>query len=161
MMIASKPRIEEITIEQWKALSTDLIVEHHADVECRHADRPPSDIDWPAFERLESAGMTFCIGAFVDEKLVGYSLCFSPINSLHYTSRRLLQCDMFFVSKSWRGRQHGFPDTIGNMLRAEMMREAVDMNAKLCWRAKPGSSMAFWLERHGCSMEEIVYMEGA
>jgi len=152
---ALAPRVEELTIEQLRSLSAEMLPRHYAEV-----NRPAPAIDWESFERLELAGMTIALGAYVGDELVGYSLSFAPLNHLHYSGERFVHCDLFYVEKSWRGRQPGFPDTIGNMLRAEMLRAADRFDAKLCWRAKPGSPMAFWLERHGCSMEEIVYVEG-
>lgn len=156
--VSTRASIVELTMARFRDLTSGLLIEHYEDVG-RPAGRPAMSLDWEAYDRLEMAGAVYCLGAFVGDELVGYSLCFVPPRHMHYENERFMQCDLFYVAKSYRGMRHGLTETIGDSMRAEMLRKAKGLKARLCWRAKPGSSMVRWLERKGLTIMEAAYLE--
>lgn len=149
-----KPRIVELSLDEFRALAADLLQEHY-----RELSRPEPSLDWPAYERLEQAGIAVFLGAMIGADLVGYVVGFVPPRHLKHEECRA-HCDLVHVAKSYRGPQFGSDETIGDMLRSRLREVAKSMGAqRLYWRAKKGSAMCNWLDRKGLEVEEIGYME--
>ena len=155
---AVSTHVVELTIAQIRESGQHLFEQHYAEV--AQDKQVPLEPDWPAYDALESAGLVLCLGAYVCGELVGYSLNFIQPRHLHYASLCYAQNDIFFVTKSHRGKQCGATETIGDQLRAATKRIAKQRGAaKVLWHAKEGSAMARWLASQGCRVADIVFSE--
>lgn len=151
---ATQPRVESLSVSDLEAQAAPLLEAHYAEL-----GKPDPSICWNAYRKLADIGMLVSLGAFVGDSLVGYALAFVMERHLHYDFGTV-HVDLFYVAKHERGLRDGREVTIGDMLRAELKREARRRGAsKVYWRAKPGSAMENWLCRHGAAFEEIAFLE--
>jgi GNAT superfamily N-acetyltransferase len=107
--------------------------------------------DWDRYEALESAGVLVSLGAFVDGRLVGYSVTIVGPH-LHYVGLIYGQNDVIYVAPEHRKSR------IGLSLIRETERLSAERGAKLVsWHAKEGTSLHAMLPRLGYSVHETIF----
>lgn len=96
----------------------------------------PLDVNWPAYEALEAAGLELCVAARQGGVLIGYAVyLLAPL--MHYRQRIVADCDVFFMRESDR---HGWAGVqlfreAERLLRA---RGVHDVYARVKLHVKPG-----------------------
>lgn len=151
--------LRTLTITEFRDKGETLFREHYDEV--AQDKTVPLDPDWPAYLSMEARELVLCIGAFVGEEFVGYSLNFILPAHLHYRGLCFVQNDIFFVLPSHRGKAGIGKESAADMLRAETKALGAKRGArKVFWHAKPDTAMAAWLKRKGCKVADIVFTEG-
>lgn len=142
-------KIERATVAYLKAEAGDLFQAAWDEVEGEGNLEP----DWSQYFGLEDAGLLLAWGAWVDDKLVGYSV----IGMLPALNTRELLGELLsiFVHPEHRGTGIG-----ARMIRLTH-REAFGKGAKMRWRTKRGHRLDFLLRHMGYEEQnEVVYMKG-
>lgn len=144
--------LRTLTIDEFRGKSDQMLRQHYEEVV--QDKRVPMDFDWTAYVSMEARELVLCLGAFIGEKLVGYSLNFLYPAHPHHRNFAFSQNDLFFVSEPHRG------NGIARMLREETKRVAAHRGfKKVFWPVKPGTAMESWLKAKGCKIEDIVFGE--
>lgn len=145
----SHANIREIIATEWIDSAWSLLEAHREEL-TTNKDLMKLAPRREIYERLEAAGALLSLGAFVDDKLVGYSIGILDRN-LHYGDLAVLQNDLFFVGLEHRAR-------LGLRLMNETERLAAQRGARMVlWHAKQGSSFANILDRKGYRVQDIIY----
>jgi GNAT superfamily N-acetyltransferase len=107
--------------------------------------------DWHRYEQMEAGGLLFCLAAWVDERLAGYSVTLVA-KHLHYSDLLYAQNDVLFVAEEHRkGR-------LGRDLIAQTERECSARGARLVvWHAKQGTALEALLPRLGYAVQDVMF----
>lgn len=131
-------------------IARPLLAEHWEEV-ALNKDLMVLEPNVDAYERLESCGALFALGAFDGEQLVGYSATMVQ-QHLHYKDLRYAVNDVLFVAKSHRSGRAGI------RLMQETERIAKERGAQLMlWHAKPETALGAILPRMGYAVQDIIY----
>jgi len=108
----------------------------------------------PAIEKyaaMEEQGVLFTFCAYVDGKIIGYSLSF-VFHHLHYADLLCCHNDLLFVSLPYRHSSIG-----GKLIRATE-DEARKRGVKLMtWHAKENTPLSEVLPVMGCKVQELIF----
>lgn len=142
--------IRPIAIAELSLVAGDLFEAHWQEI-AREKDLMVLDPDWPRYEALERNGVLLALGAYEDEKLVGYSVgLITP--HLHYRALTFYQNDVLFVSPAARHSR------LGVRLIEETEAAAQARGAEwFAWHAKKGSTLDRLLDRRGYAVHDIIY----
>lgn len=106
---------------------------------------------YKAYELMDQYKSALSLFAYVDEKLVGYSINFVHPH-LHYADLMTCHNDLLFLSPAYRN------SPIGLKLIRETVKKAKERGAKvMSWHAKKGSTLDKLLERMDYKVQDIVY----
>lgn len=103
---------------------------------------------------IESQGMLFAVGAYIEGALVGYSVNFLT-QHLHYADLWVCNNDIVFVRKDVRQSGIGmglirYTESLAKERGAQMM----------LWHAKEHSQLAELMPRIGYGVQDIVFSKG-
>lgn len=109
--------------------------------------------DYALYDLLELSGTLVCLGAYVENLLVGYSVNLIKPH-LHYSTLLCGYNDLLFVDDEYRS------SPLGLKLIKETKKELRIRGAKLMlWHAKEDTALSSILPRLGCKVQEIIYSE--
>jgi predicted GNAT superfamily acetyltransferase len=136
--LAELQQAAELIRAHWEevALSKDLMV---------------LDPDWAKYELLDASGGLLVVGAFAEERLIGYSVGLVT-GHMHYRGLVYYQNDALFVDRQHRRGEVGL-----NLIQcSESLAE--EQGAKFfCWHAKQGTALDALLSRKGYAVQDIIY----
>lgn len=106
---------------------------------------------YEVYRDLDNKGNLINLFAFVDGKIVGYSINILSYH-LHYADLYTAMNDIIFITKQYR-------DTpLGLRLIAETEKACKEAGVKLMlWHAKEDSALAKILPRRKCKVQDIVF----
>lgn len=100
---------------------------------------------------LDEMGALLVIGAFINGRLVGYSVNIIHAN-LHYSDLVMCQNDVLFVSKAHR------KGSLGLRLIRETQRRGKARGAMIMlWHAKPGTNLDKLMPRMGGAVQDVIW----
>lgn len=113
-----------------------------------YQDRMPLDPDWPAFQRLEDAGVLLYVALRRAGVLIGYFVGFvGP--SLHYASTATCKMDLIYILPQYR--HSGAGRVLLDAVKAELVRRGV----KLWWMgSKDHHPIEGFFEAYGFERQE-------
>ena len=107
--------------------------------------------DMDKYQTLEKAGKLLSLAAFVNDKIVGYSVNIVD-NHIHYADLTFCINDVLFVDPVYRNGRCGL------MLIKQTEQMAKARNAGLIlWHAKSGTALDMIMPKIGYSIQEIIY----
>lgn len=141
-----KTHISPITVNQFfSAPNAEALLAEYA-AECAIAGLPAPMPSREMYEAIEASGMARVIGAFCDDRLVGFIVLLVSFNP-HY-SAKLAVCESYFVGKDHRKSGAGL------RLRNAAVDVAVDLGAKGIFICAPkGGKLAEVMEKSGDYIE--------
>ena len=147
-MTTSAVVLRETSIDELESCGGELFVQNWSEVE-QHLSSAPPDPLFSAYRQMEAAGMLVSIGAWDEDKLVGYVMVGV---ALHLNYQVLAgHHDLLFVDKA-----HRQGSNLGMRLIRAAEKGAKERGAKwLFWHAKPDSALATILR--ALPVEETVY----
>jgi hypothetical protein len=154
MHAAAATKIELTTIETIEREGGSLLAEHYDEI-AKHKDVMVLHPRWDVYQQAQRAGHLFCLAAFVDDVMVGYSVTFVT-QHLHYGLMTYAQNDVLFVSPPHRSTANG---RLGVRLIHETEVEAKERGAQLMlWHAKEHSKLSLLLAGRGqYAVQDIIY----
>lgn len=142
--------LREITVSELFAQAGELFQKHYEEI-AHNRKLMQLNPDAECYQLLEERGIAFCVGAFVDDVLVGYSLNLVT-SHLHYSDLLVGQNDALFVDPEHRRSR------IGLELIDESERIAKSRGAKMMlWHAKDKTTLNSLLPKIGYSLHQILY----
>lgn len=128
-----------LLMEHWKELATN-----------KEIMIPNPNIE--KYMELEDNGGIFTIGAFDDDKLIGYSSNYIQSN-MHYGNMIVCQNDVLYVDSQYRGR-------VGLKLiqMTEDAGKSVGAHVVL-WHAKQNTELDQLMKRRKYGVQDIIYMK--
>lgn len=128
----------------------DLLKMHYDEV-AKNKSIMVLDPDRAKYQAIESAGKSLCLAAFVDEKIVGYSVNIVDTH-IHYVGLVCCVNDVLFVDPVYRNSRCGL------MLIKQTESVAKDRGAKLMlWHAKSGTALDLLMPKIGYGVQDIIY----
>lgn len=129
-----------------------LMHEHWATVS-RIKDKYAASPDAERFRLLEAAGLLLVVGAFDDDKLIGYAATIIS-RHMHYDFN-LAANDALYLAEAYRGTRAG----LGLIRETERLAKArgADM---ITWHAKPGTPLDALLPRLSYGLQDHIYLKG-
>lgn len=107
--------------------------------------------DYAKYKYLEDHGSLFCLFAYLNGVIVGYSVNILT-SHLHYADLNVAQNDIVFVHPDYRN------SPLGIRLIKETHKAVKAKNMSIMvWHAKPGTPLDCILPRLGCSHHENIY----
>lgn len=142
--------IPQIDLATFRRDAEPLLADHWREV-AKHRDLMVLAPDWAKYEEIEAAGGSIIFGAYVGDRMVGYSIAFAGTH-LHYAGLVSCSNDVLYVAPEYRkGR-------LGLQLIYETERAAAERGAKIItWHAKEGTALAKLLPRIGYGVHEVIY----
>lgn len=140
-----------IELGDWSDVTDLPILEEHWDEVAKNKKLMVLNPDWAKYKLLADAGMLFCLVAYADNEIVGYS--FNMLDThLHYADLVYCNNDVLFVKKEYRS------STLGLRLIKETELEAKRRGAELMlWHAKEHTSLARIFELKKYKVQDIIY----
>lgn len=110
--------------------------------------------DWDKYYQLEHEGKILAVGAFLDNKLVGYSVNFVDYH-IHYADLMVCSNDIIYITPELRA------SPLGLRLMVVTRELAKEYGAKLMlWHAKEHSALDKILRRRkAAKVQDIVFSE--
>lgn len=143
-------RIETLPVSFFEENCNDLFNEHYEEIALnkRVMKLLPN---WDRYFSLEQAGMILCLGAFLGEECIGYSINFFT-NHMHYKEMFYMQNDLLFVAEEHRKTR------VGLDLIRETEKQAFARGAEMMlWHAKENTSLNTLMPRLGYKVQDIIY----
>lgn len=137
-------------VDEMRALAGDLFRAHYDEI-TRNKGVCVLDPDWPAYERLEAAGVLLVLGAWDGSTMIGYSVTL-VLPHLHYRNTIVAQNDVLFVAPDSRGSRAGLA-LIKTTERMAKERGA----ALMLWHAKLHTKLHAVLPRLDYSEHETIF----
>lgn len=142
--------IQAITISFLEENCNDLLKEHYEEVALNKSVMKLSP-DWTKYYALEQSNMLLCLGAFMGDECVGYSINFL-LKHLHYKNLFYMQNDLLFVAKEHRKSK------VGLLLIQETEIQAKENGAEMMlWHAKEHTKLNYIMQRMKYSVQDIIY----
>lgn len=149
-MQAATTEIRATTVDELRQHAGALLVENWEEVEKGIQHREPSP-DWHRLQLMESAGVLFARGAYVDGDLVGYSV---NVVAPSLTYGDVTQATNAVVFLSARHRRDG----LGRRLIEDTRRTARQRGAsEVLFHAKEGSAAERLFVAMGADVTDITY----
>jgi len=143
-------RIETLPVSFFEENCNDLFKEHYEEIALNKGVMKLLP-DWDRYFSLEQAGMILCLGAFLDEECIGYSINFFT-NHMHYKEMFYMQNDLLFVAEERRKTR------VGLDLIRETEKQAFARGAEMMlWHAKENTSLNTLMPRLGYKVQDIIY----
>lgn len=143
--------IKECKIKE-VANSMDLLIKHWNE-SARNKELMVLKPDYSKYEALEASGITVSLAAYLDGKLIGYSVNFLQPH-LHYSELMCGYNDLLYVDDAHRN------SSVGLRLIRETVKELRARGAKLMlWHAKVDTKLSNILPKVGCKVQEIIYSQ--
>lgn len=147
MVETAKPVLKPVTIAQLRDLGAPLLAAHYREVALDQT--VPLAPNWPVYEELEQRDLLVSIGAWADDRLVGYAVSIFE-RHLHYDIM-VLRNDVLFVLPEFRGAG------IGLIRAVEEEARAAGCNV-VAWHAKKDTALDTILARRdGYRVQDIIY----
>lgn len=141
--------IKEVGIDEINARG-DLLKAHYDEV-AKNKTVMILKPDMDKYHTLEKAGKLLSIAAFVDDKIVGYSVNIID-NHIHYADLIFCINDVLFVDPVYRNGRCG----LMLIKQTEQMAKAKKASLIL-WHAKSGTALDMIMPKIGYSVQEIIY----
>jgi predicted GNAT superfamily acetyltransferase len=107
--------------------------------------------DMPRYQAMNEQGALVVLGAWDDERLVGYSVNF-VMQHLHYADLRICSNDLLFVSQAVRKGRVGL-----RLIRATEAA-AKDAGARLMlWHGKPNTALVEIMPALGYGVQDVIF----
>lgn len=129
----------------------DELIQEHWDEVAKNKELMILKPRYEVYRDLDNKGNLINLFAFVDGKIVGYSINILSYH-LHYADLYTAMNDIIFITKEYR-------DTpLGLRLIAETEKACKEAGVKLMlWHAKEDSALAKILPRRKCKVQDIVF----
>lgn len=129
----------------------DELIQEHWEESAKNKELMILKPRYDVYRDLDNKGALINLFAFVDGKVVGYSVNILS-NHLHYADLSTAMNDIIFISKPYR-------DTpLGLRLIHETEKACKEAGVKLMlWHAKEDSALAKILPRRKCKVQDIVF----
>lgn len=146
----SRYDIHPVTYAQVADTGAHLFSEHWEEV-ARNKDLMVLNPDAVRYQALEATGAFFGLGAFADDRLVGYSGNFIGPH-LHYSDLRYCNNDVLFVAHAHRA------SPLGLRLIRETVAEAQRRGARMMlWHGKMDTPLADLLPKLDYQVQDVIY----
>lgn len=141
----------EIKDEPFSLEKVSHLLKNHWLESAKNKDLMVLSPDGAKFKMLELQGSLFCLYAYCDDKVIGYSA--NIVNThLHYSDLMVCYNDVLFIDQDHRG------SSIGLKLIKETEKVAVERGAEvMLWHAKEDTALAGILPRLGCNVHEKIF----
>lgn len=147
---STKTQIKELPVQFFEENCADLFREHYDEI-ALNKNVMKLLPNWEKYYELEKAGMILCIGAFLGEECIGYSINFFT-NHMHYKELFYMQNDLLFVAEEHRKTRLGL-----DLIRAtEKLAHAKGADLML-WHAKENTTLCSLMPRLGYKIQDIIY----
>ena len=128
----------------------DLFKEHYQEVALNKSVMQLNP-DWEAYRMLEQSQKLFCVAAFVNEELIGYSVNFIGPH-LHYSDMCYAQNDLLFVAEEHRKTRVGL-----DLIRHTEGLAKIKGAKLMLWHAKKETKLDAIMPRLGYKVQDIIY----
>lgn len=143
-------RIETLPVSFFEENCNDLFKEHYEETALNKSVMKLLP-NWEKYFALEQAGMILCLGAFLGDECIGYSINFFT-NHMHYKEMFYLQNDLLFVAEEHRKTR------VGLDLIRETEKQAFTRGAEMMlWHAKENTSLSLLMPRLGYKVQDIIF----
>lgn len=143
-------QIQTLPVSYFEENCNDLFKEHYDEIALNKSVMKLSP-DWTKYYALEQSNMLLCLGAFMGDECVGYSINFL-MSHLHYKDLLYMQNDLLFVAEEHRKSR------VGLLLIQETEVQAKEYGAKMMlWHAKENTSLSVIMQRMGYRVQDIIF----
>lgn len=143
-------RIETLPVSFFEENCNDLFKEHYEEIALNKSVMKLLP-NWEKYFALEQSGMIMCLGAFLGEECIGYSINFFT-NHMHYKEMFYMQNDLLFVAEEHRNTR------VGLDLIRETEKQAFARGAEMMlWHAKENTNLSNLMPRLGYAVQDIIY----
>lgn len=142
--------IRQISFDDMARKWGGLIIKHREEV-VTHKHLMKLKPDYEKYFLYERENKLLCLGAFIGERLVGYSVTFTNLPHMHYMDLICSVNDVIYLDEKYR------KSTLGLSLIRETERLSKLFGCKMIsWHAKEATSLLQLLPNMGYDIQEVI-----